>query len=79
MANILTPADLIALATRIRALEQIAFSADMFLNHIKGFRLHTDNGIVDVFNEYMPEAIALQAALDAWHQLQGKPEQEQAS
>lgn len=63
----MTPDDIVALAARLRALEQVAYSADIYLEHIKGFRLHTDDGPVDLMNTNMPEAIALQQALDAWH------------
>lgn len=68
----MTPDDLVAVAARLKALERVAAAADTFLQHIAGFRLHTDAGPVDVFNEHMPEAIALRQALDTWHATQGE-------
>ena len=76
----MTPDDIVALAARLKALEQIAYAADIFLRHVKGFHIMGEDGQpVDMMNESMPEAIALQQALDAWHQLRGQPEKEQAS
>lgn len=70
----MTPDDLVAVAARLRALERVAHAADTFLQHIAGFQLHTTDGPVDVFNEHMPEAIALRQAIDAWHATQGERE-----
>lgn len=69
----MNPDELIALADRLRALEQIAYAADTFLDHIKGYRLwiSPSDEPRDVFHKDIPEAIALASALDSWHAVRG--------
>lgn len=67
----MTPDDIVALATRLRALEQVAYAADIFMKQIKGYRVMGNDGQPhDIFHKDLPQALALQSALDAWHEQQ---------